>query len=154
MHFYHIMMCVMNVYKEKKMDPGPNSASPASSSSNGCTSDQRSASMGADAKEKERRVPLACLRCRAKRARCSGVRPRCKACEMADVECQWCVVHVGPSSSTNLLNVINLISSIRPEGRKRKRTRKEMEEAECHKHEATAVVPYEDINVQYISTRA
>ncbi|KAH8110030.1 fungal-specific transcription factor domain-containing protein [Phellopilus nigrolimitatus] len=63
---------------------------------------------------KEQRVPLACLRCRSKRARCSGVRPRCKACENANVECLW------------------------PEGRKRKRTRKEMEEAERLEREAVA----------------
>ena len=66
--------------------------SPSSSTSNEPSS-QRSPSTGADAKEKERRVPLACLRCRAKRARCSGSRPRCKACETADVECQWYVAY-------------------------------------------------------------
>ncbi|OCB87698.1 hypothetical protein A7U60_g5224 [Sanghuangporus baumii] len=93
--------------------------SPASSTSNEHASDQRSPSAGAgattDAKGKERRVPLACLRCRAKRVRCSGIRPRCKACEAADVDCQW------------------------PEGRRRKRTRKEMEEAERQQRETAAV---------------
>ncbi|KAL5513453.1 hypothetical protein ACEPAH_3852 [Sanghuangporus vaninii] len=93
--------------------------SPASSTSHEHASDQRSPSAGAgastDAKEKERRVPLACLRCRAKRVRCSGTRPRCKACETADVDCQW------------------------PEGRRRKRTRREMEEAERQERESAAV---------------
>lgn len=54
----------------------------------------------------ERRVPLACHRCRTKRARCSGDKPVCAACAKADEECIW------------------------PSGRKRKRTRKEMEEEE------------------------
>ncbi|KAG6902386.1 hypothetical protein C0995_000591 [Termitomyces sp. Mi166 len=54
----------------------------------------------------EKRVSLACLRCRTKRARCSGDKPVCRACEKAKEECIW------------------------PSGRRRKRTRKEMEEEE------------------------
>ncbi|KAG5351648.1 hypothetical protein C0989_005420 [Termitomyces sp. Mn162] len=54
----------------------------------------------------EKRVSLACLRCRTKRARCSGDKPVCRACEKAKEECVW------------------------PSGRRRKRTRKEMEEEE------------------------
>ena len=40
-------------------------------------------------KDKEQRVALACLRCRVKRARCSGEKPQCKSCELANAECQW-----------------------------------------------------------------
>ncbi|KAI5119149.1 hypothetical protein M0805_005228 [Coniferiporia weirii] len=65
--------------------------------------------------QKEQRVPLACLRCRSKRARCSGNRPRCTTCKNADAECTW------------------------PEGRRRKRTRREMEEAERLEREAAAM---------------
>ncbi|KAI0317722.1 fungal-specific transcription factor domain-containing protein [Amylostereum chailletii] len=54
----------------------------------------------------ERRVTLACHRCRAKRGRCSGEKPVCNSCAKVDAECTW------------------------PEGRRRKRTRKEMEEEE------------------------
>jgi len=60
----------------------------------------------------EKRVALACHRCRAKRARCSGDRPVCKACEKASEDCTW------------------------PEGRKRKRTRREMEEDERRERES------------------
>ncbi|KAJ7675429.1 fungal-specific transcription factor domain-containing protein [Mycena rosella] len=62
----------------------------------------------------EKRVPLACHRCRAKRARCSGEKPVCKACSKAEEECMW------------------------PSGRKRKRTRREMEEEERKERAATA----------------
>ncbi|KAG5652111.1 hypothetical protein H0H81_006285 [Sphagnurus paluster] len=54
----------------------------------------------------EKRVALACMRCRTKRARCSGDKPVCRACEKAKEECLW------------------------PSGRRRKRTRREMEEEE------------------------
>ncbi|THH19121.1 hypothetical protein EW146_g1969 [Bondarzewia mesenterica] len=54
----------------------------------------------------EKRVPLACHRCRAKRGRCTGEKPVCGTCTKAEAECTW------------------------PEGRRRKRTRKEMEEEE------------------------
>ncbi|KAF8057613.1 fungal-specific transcription factor domain-containing protein [Lyophyllum atratum] len=54
----------------------------------------------------EKRVALACLRCRTKRARCSGDKPVCRACAKAREECEW------------------------PVGRRRKRTRREMEEEE------------------------
>ena len=52
-----------------------------------------------------RRIPLACLKCRARRARCSGQRPTCAGCTKLGCECVY------------------------PEGRRRKRTRKEMDEA-------------------------
>ncbi|KIY72773.1 hypothetical protein CYLTODRAFT_366911 [Cylindrobasidium torrendii FP15055 ss-10] len=58
------------------------------------------------AKASEKRVALACHRCRVKRARCSGEKPVCLSCQKANEECTW------------------------PTGRKRKRTRREMEEAE------------------------
>ncbi|KAL1743827.1 fungal-specific transcription factor domain-containing protein [Schizophyllum fasciatum] len=64
----------------------------------------------------EKRVRLACHRCRAKRARCSGDRPVCRACEKTNDECTW------------------------PSGRKRKRTRREMEADERREREATASV--------------
>ncbi|KDR72893.1 hypothetical protein GALMADRAFT_252220 [Galerina marginata CBS 339.88] len=64
------------------------------------------------AEPNERRVPLACHRCRAKRARCSGDKPVCTSCAKAKEECIW------------------------PSGRKRKRTRKEMEEDERREKEA------------------
>lgn len=51
------------------------------------------------------RVQLACFYCRAKRIRCSGTKPVCTACGKAGAECEW------------------------PSGRRRKRTRREMEEA-------------------------
>ncbi|KAF8905916.1 hypothetical protein CPB85DRAFT_1376742 [Mucidula mucida] len=57
-------------------------------------------------KNNEKRVPLACHRCRTKRARCSGEKPICKTCAKVGEECTW------------------------PTGRKRKRTRREMEEEE------------------------
>jgi len=60
----------------------------------------------------DKRVPLACHRCRTKRARCSGDRPVCAACAKAKEECIW------------------------PSGRKRKRTRREMEEEERREREA------------------
>ncbi|KAH8827215.1 fungal-specific transcription factor domain-containing protein [Flagelloscypha sp. PMI_526] len=59
------------------------------------------------------RVPLACLRCRAKRARCSGDRPVCQSCQKAGDDCQW------------------------PTGRRRKRTRREMEADERREREQT-----------------
>ncbi|KAG6853267.1 hypothetical protein C0991_005592 [Blastosporella zonata] len=62
----------------------------------------------------EKRVSLACLRCRTKRARCSGDKPVCRACEKAKEECVW------------------------PTGRRRKRTRKEMEEEERRERLASA----------------
>jgi Fungal Zn(2)-Cys(6) binuclear cluster domain len=62
----------------------------------------------------EKRVALACHRCRAKRARCSGHKPSCQACEKANEECTW------------------------PVGRRRKRTRREMEEDERREREAAA----------------
>ena len=62
----------------------------------------------------EKRVRLACHRCRAKRARCSGDRPICRACEKANEECTW------------------------PSGRKRKRTRREMEADERRERESAA----------------
>ncbi|KAG6828958.1 hypothetical protein H0H92_006185 [Tricholoma furcatifolium] len=62
----------------------------------------------------EKRVSLACLRCRTKRARCSGDKPVCRACEKAKEECIW------------------------PTGRRRKRTRKEMEEEERRERLASA----------------
>ncbi|KAF8891156.1 fungal-specific transcription factor domain-containing protein [Mucidula mucida] len=49
---------------------------------------------------------LACLRCRAKKAKCDNVQPICGTCSKVSAEC------------------------VRPSGRRRKRTRKEMEEAE------------------------
>lgn len=51
------------------------------------------------------RVQLACFYCRAKRIRCSGTKPVCTACTKAGATCEW------------------------PAGRRRKRTRREMEEA-------------------------
>ncbi|EIM86073.1 uncharacterized protein STEHIDRAFT_147598 [Stereum hirsutum FP-91666 SS1] len=68
----------------------------------------RSAERGMDTSDQttEKRVPLACHRCRAKRGRCTGEKPICGACAKARAECTW------------------------PEGRRRKRTRKEMEMAE------------------------
>ncbi|KAJ7641467.1 fungal-specific transcription factor domain-containing protein [Roridomyces roridus] len=65
----------------------------------------------------EKRVPLACHRCRAKRARCSGEKPVCKACVKAQEECVW------------------------PEGRRRKRTRREMEAEERRLREEAAAAP-------------
>ncbi|KAF9267220.1 hypothetical protein L218DRAFT_1074512 [Marasmius fiardii PR-910] len=62
----------------------------------------------------EKRVSLACMRCRTKRARCSGEKPTCSACQKAGEECTW------------------------PAGRKRKRTRREMEEEERKEREAAA----------------
>ncbi|KIY44665.1 hypothetical protein FISHEDRAFT_67380 [Fistulina hepatica ATCC 64428] len=62
----------------------------------------------------DKRVPLACHRCRAKRARCSGDKPVCLACARASEECTW------------------------PSGRKRKRTRREMEADERKEREAAA----------------
>ncbi|KAK0447392.1 fungal-specific transcription factor domain-containing protein [Desarmillaria tabescens] len=59
----------------------------------------------------EKRVPLACHRCRIKRARCSGERPVCRTCAKVGEECTW------------------------PSGRRRKRTRKEMEEEERRQKE-------------------
>ncbi|KAG7442224.1 uncharacterized protein BT62DRAFT_974006 [Guyanagaster necrorhizus] len=59
----------------------------------------------------EKRVPLACHRCRIKRARCSGERPVCRTCSKVGEECTW------------------------PSGRRRKRTRKEMEEEERRQRE-------------------
>ncbi|KZV61643.1 hypothetical protein PENSPDRAFT_658747 [Peniophora sp. CONT] len=49
------------------------------------------------------RIPLACHRCRAKRGRCTGEKPICAPCVKASAECTW------------------------PEGRRKKRTRREME---------------------------
>ncbi|KAK0233936.1 hypothetical protein IW262DRAFT_1290854 [Armillaria fumosa] len=49
---------------------------------------------------------LACLRCRAKKAKCDNIQPVCGTCAKGNAEC------------------------VRPSGRRRKRTRKEMEEAE------------------------
>ncbi|ETW78560.1 hypothetical protein HETIRDRAFT_323554, partial [Heterobasidion irregulare TC 32-1] len=49
---------------------------------------------------------VACHRCRAKRGRCTGEKPVCGACAKAEAECTW------------------------PDGRRRKRTRREMEEEE------------------------
>ncbi|SJL15726.1 uncharacterized protein ARMOST_19230 [Armillaria ostoyae] len=49
---------------------------------------------------------LACLRCRAKKAKCDNIHPVCGTCAKGNAEC------------------------VRPSGRRRKRTRKEMEEAE------------------------
>ena len=49
------------------------------------------------------RVRLACMPCRAKKAKCSGDKPACANCEKGRLACTW------------------------PDGRKRKRTRKEME---------------------------
>ncbi|KAG7452007.1 uncharacterized protein BT62DRAFT_926217 [Guyanagaster necrorhizus] len=49
---------------------------------------------------------LACLRCRAKKAKCDNIQPVCGTCAKVSAEC------------------------VRPSGRRRKRTRKEMEEAE------------------------
>ncbi|VDB86679.1 unnamed protein product [Peniophora sp. CBMAI 1063] len=49
------------------------------------------------------RIPLACHRCRAKRGRCTGEKPICAPCVKAQAECTW------------------------PEGRRKKRTRREME---------------------------
>lgn len=66
----------------------PLSDTPSSATLNGGTNRGVTVSPGAGP-SKEQRVALACLRCRAKRARCSGERPRCKACEAADAECQW-----------------------------------------------------------------
>ncbi|KAK7036707.1 hypothetical protein VNI00_011372 [Paramarasmius palmivorus] len=66
----------------------------------------------ADQQANEKRVPLACLRCRAKRARCSGEKPTCNACQKVGEVCTW------------------------PAGRKRKRTRREMEEEERREREA------------------
>ncbi|WVQ70547.1 hypothetical protein IAR50_000066 [Cryptococcus sp. DSM 104548] len=55
--------------------------------------------------EPTNRVQLACFYCRTKRIRCSGSKPKCEACLKAGGECEW------------------------PEGRAKKRTKKEMEEA-------------------------
>ncbi|KAF8151784.1 fungal-specific transcription factor domain-containing protein [Crassisporium funariophilum] len=81
--------------------------STVATSSRTTESRKRSAEPSAD-----KRVPLACHRCRTKRARCSGDKPVCAACAKANEECIW------------------------PSGRKRKRTRKEMEEEERREREA------------------
>lgn len=60
------------------------------------------------------RVRLACIPCRAKKAKCSGDKPACTNCVKFRLECAW------------------------PDGRKRKRTRKEME-ADFGKRPAPAV---------------
>ncbi|THU79795.1 hypothetical protein K435DRAFT_810413 [Dendrothele bispora CBS 962.96] len=62
----------------------------------------------------EKRVSLACHRCRIKRGRCSGDKPTCQACLKAGEECSW------------------------PDGRKRKRTRREMEADERMERERQA----------------
>ena len=64
---------------------------------------RRRSSAGGD--DMPQRVQLACFWCRSKRIRCSGTKPICEACSKANVECQW------------------------PEGRRKKRTRAEMQEA-------------------------
>ncbi|TYJ53359.1 hypothetical protein B9479_006019 [Cryptococcus floricola] len=55
--------------------------------------------------EPTNRVQLACFYCRTKRIRCSGTKPTCEACLKVGGDCEW------------------------PEGRAKKRTKKEMEEA-------------------------
>ncbi|ODN82869.1 hypothetical protein, variant 1 [Cryptococcus amylolentus CBS 6039] len=55
--------------------------------------------------EPTNRVQLACFYCRTKRIRCSGTKPTCEACLKVGGGCEW------------------------PEGRAKKRTKKEMEEA-------------------------
>ncbi|KAJ6590571.1 fungal-specific transcription factor domain-containing protein [Mycena vulgaris] len=92
-------------------DAAKNSASPASAASPTNSAENSNKPAGEPG---EKRVPLACHRCRAKRARCSGEKPVCKACSKAEEECVW------------------------PSGRKRKRTRREMEEEERKEREATA----------------
>ncbi|KAJ7736742.1 fungal-specific transcription factor domain-containing protein [Mycena maculata] len=99
-------------------DTTKNSASPTSAPSP-ATSSETKTTVG----QGEKRVPLACHRCRAKRARCSGEKPVCKACFKSEEECVW------------------------PSGRKRKRTRREMEEEERKEREAAAatnapITPY------------
>ncbi|KAJ7119557.1 fungal-specific transcription factor domain-containing protein [Mycena epipterygia] len=87
-----------------------NSASPASAASPANSLENKPAA----GEPGEKRVSLACHRCRAKRARCSGEKPVCKACSKAEEECIW------------------------PSGRKRKRTRREMEEEERKERAAAA----------------
>ncbi|KAJ6618004.1 fungal-specific transcription factor domain-containing protein [Mycena sp. CBHHK59/15] len=86
----------------------PSAASPANSTGSNANNGKGPGEQG------EKRVSLACHRCRAKRARCSGEKPVCRACAKAEEECIW------------------------PSGRKRKRTRREMEEEERKEREATA----------------
>lgn len=88
----------------------PAGDSPATNNSN----ETRSAESKEAQAAAEKRVRLACHRCRAKRARCSGDRPICRACEKANEECTW------------------------PSGRKRKRTRREMEADERRERESAA----------------
>ncbi|KAK0218769.1 hypothetical protein IW262DRAFT_1462258 [Armillaria fumosa] len=68
----------------------------------------------------EKRVPLACHRCRTKRARCSGERPVCRTCAKFGEDCTW------------------------PSGRRRKRTRKEMEEEERRQKEMDQMTMKDD----------
>ncbi|ESK95418.1 pathway-specific nitrogen regulator [Moniliophthora roreri MCA 2997] len=84
----------------------------ANGSSDTSTSNTLNKGQQNDPQPSEKRVPLACLRCRAKRARCSGEKPTCNACQKVNEVCVY------------------------PAGRKRKRTRKEMEEQERLDREA------------------
>jgi hypothetical protein len=78
----------------------------------------------------EKRVALACHCCRSKRARCSGERPVCRKCAQVKAECVW------------------------PEGRKRKRTRKEMEMAErLAASEEALAAPAPDVNGRVTTAR-
>ncbi|KAL1412678.1 hypothetical protein Q8F55_000425 [Vanrija albida] len=69
-----------------------------------------------DADEGIGRVQLACFYCRAKRIRCSGEKPVCSACSKTSAKCEW------------------------PAGRRRKRTRREMEEARRQEEAAQTAI--------------
>ena len=44
---------------------------------------------GASDKPRRSRITAACAVCRAKRQKCSGVKPRCDQCRMHNEECWW-----------------------------------------------------------------
>ncbi|BEI92189.1 uncharacterized protein CcaverHIS019_0410090 [Cutaneotrichosporon cavernicola] len=71
----------------------------------GSSSDTLDGASAQRAEDNTPRVQLACFYCRAKRIRCSGTKPVCTACAKGGATCEW------------------------PTGRRRKRTRREMEEA-------------------------
>jgi hypothetical protein len=67
------------------------------------------------------RVQLACLWCRSKRVRCSGTKPVCEVCVLRKMKTL--------RGSNTQACLKNNVTCEWPSGRRKKRTRKEMEEA-------------------------
>lgn len=87
------------------------------------------------------KISLACLRCRAKKSKCTSsdnnTDGRCDACSKASLHCEWpsgeCITAIYSPTNT-------------PKGRRRKRTRKEMEAARQKDSDQTTS-PLKDLNL-------